>query len=113
MRKLLYAQGAPLRHNPLKIYLPSSPTSSEPSSGHLRVVQSLVPPFLPNTRESQTLGSTLHSLLPTLFPSRRTPILARPVLHGTVVPMNASVEELMRTVAYLDGWLHLGLVMIG
>ena len=112
-RRLLYAQGAPLRHIPLKIYLPSSPTASEPTSGHLRVVQSLVTPGLPNSREAQTLGTALHNLLPTLFPSRRTPILAKAVLHGAVVPMNASIEDLMRTAAYLDGWIHLGVVMMG
>lgn len=112
-RRLLYAQGAPLRHVPLKIYLPSSPTASEPTSGHLRVVQSLVAPSLPNMREPQTLGTALHALLPTLFPSRRTPILAKAVLHGAAVPMSALVEELMRTAAYLDGWVHLGVVMMG
>lgn len=112
-RKLLYAQGAALRHIPLKIYLPSSPTASEPTSGHLRVVQSLITPSLPNSREPQTLGAALHALLPTLFPSRRTPILAKAVLHGAVVPMGALVEDLMRAAAYLDGWIHLGVVMIG
>ena len=112
-RKLLYAQGAPLRHIPMKIYLPSSPTASEPTSGHLRVVQSLITPSVPNAREPQTLGTALHSLLPTLFPSRRTPILAKAVLHGAVVPMGALVEELMRTAAYLDGWVHLGVIMMG
>ena len=59
------------------------------------------------------MGTILHSLLPTLFPSRRTPILAKAVLHGVVVPMGAPVEDLMRTAAYLDGWLHIGVVMIG
>ena len=113
MQRLLYAQGTPLRHIPIKIYLPSSPTSDEPVSGHLNVVQSLVKPVLPNSREPQTLGVALYSLLPTLFPSRRTPILAKPVLHGAVVPMGALVEDLMRSAAYLDGWIHLGVVMMG
>ncbi|KAL8843543.1 MAG: hypothetical protein Q9170_000047 [Blastenia crenularia] len=112
-QKLLYAQGTPLRHIPLKIYLPSSPSASEPSSGHLRVVQSLVTPFFQGTKEAQTLGTALHSLLPTLFPSRRTPVLAKPVLHGAVVPMSSQVEGLLKEAAYLDGWLHLGVVMIG
>ncbi|KAK3178282.1 hypothetical protein OEA41_000415 [Lepraria neglecta] len=112
-KRLLYAQGAPLRHIPLKIYLPSSPTASEPTSGHLRVVQSLITPSSPGSREPQTIGTALHALLPTLFPSRRTPILAKAVLHGAVVPMSALVEELMRTAAYLDGWVHLGVVMMG
>ncbi|KAL8854257.1 MAG: hypothetical protein Q9221_000971 [Calogaya cf. arnoldii] len=111
-QKLLYAQGAPLRHIPLKIYLPSSPSASEPSTGHLRVVQSLISPLLQGTKEPQTLGTALHALLPTLFPSRRTPILARPVLHGAVVPMSSQIEGLLKEVAYLDGWLHIGLVMM-
>lgn len=128
-QKLLYAQGTPLRHIPLRIYLPSSSSppaaaaegpssSSSPSrpvlGGHLRVVQSLITPTASSgTREPQTLGSALHILLPALFPSRRTPILAKPVLHGCVVPMGAPVEELLRNAAYLDGWLHLGVVMMG
>lgn len=127
-QKLLYAQGAPLRHIPMKIYLPSTPSASEPSSSHLRVVQSLVTPYSQQQHqggggggarererergEAQTLGTALHALLPALFPSRKTPIHAKPVLHGAVVPMNAPVEELLREAAYLDGWLHLGLVMM-
>lgn len=112
-QKLMYAQGAPLRHIPMKIYLPSSPSASEPTSSHLRVLQSLITPVLAGTREPQSLGTALHAQLPTLFPSRRTPILAKPVLHGSVVPMTAPVEELLRTTAYLDGWLHLGVIMMG
>ncbi|KAL8905823.1 MAG: hypothetical protein Q9207_002394 [Kuettlingeria erythrocarpa] len=112
-QKLLYAQGAPLRHIPLKVYLPSSPSASEPSTGHLRVVQSLITPCLPGGREAQTLGMALHTLLPALFPSRKTPIHAKPVLHGAVVPLNSHVEGLLKEAAYLDGWLHLGLVMMG
>jgi len=112
-QKLLYAQGAPLRHIPMRIYLPSSPSASEPSSGHLKVVQSPVTPNTINSREPQTMGMLLHDLLPSLFPSRRTPILAKPVLHGAVVPMSALVEDLLRGAAYLDGWLHIAVVMIG
>ncbi|KAI4120159.1 MAG: hypothetical protein LQ345_000115 [Seirophora villosa] len=111
-QKLLYAQGAPLRHIPLKLYLPSSPSAAEPLSGHLRVIQSLVTPYLHATGEPQTLGTALHGLVPALFPSRKTPIHAKPVLHGAVVPMSSPVEALLTQAAYLDGWLHLGLVMM-
>ncbi|MCJ1385223.1 autophagy protein 5 [Xylographa soralifera] len=104
-QKLLYAHGAPLRHIPMRIYLPSLPSESEGVSHHLKVVQLPVTPLAPNSREPQTLGSALHSLLPSLFPSRRTPILAKPVLHGAVVPMSALVEDLLRSVAYLDAAL--------
>ena len=75
-------------------------------------MQSLVTPNLPNSRETQTLGMVLHGLLPTLFPSRRTPVLAKAVLHGVTVPMSAFIEELMRVAAYMDGWVHLSVVMI-
>ena len=86
---------------------------AEPSSGHLRVIQSLVTPHAPGSREPQTLGIVLHSLLPTLFPSRRTTILAKAVLHGGVVPLSSLVEDLMRVASYLDGWMHVGIIMIG
>lgn len=97
----------------MKVYLPSSPSASAPFSGHLRIVQSLVTPFVHGAKEAQTIGTALHALLPALFPSRRTPILAKPVLHGAAVPMSAHVEGLMREAAYLDGWLHVGLAMMG
>ena len=73
----------------------------------------MVTPTVSGTREPQNLGTALHTILPALFPSRRTPILAKPVLHGGVVPLGAPIEELLRGAAYLDGWLHLGIMMIG
>ncbi|MCJ1225705.1 autophagy protein 5 [Toensbergia leucococca] len=111
LQKLLPPHAPPLRHLPLKIYLPTppnstSPTTANPSPNHLRILQFLLPP-------SQTLGTALHFLLPALFPSRRIPILARPVLHGAVVPLGAGLEELVLGAAYLDGWVHLGVVMMG
>ncbi|MCJ1288431.1 autophagy protein 5 [Xylographa opegraphella] len=111
-QKLLYAHGAPLRYIPMRIYLPSSTAASEGPWSYLKVVQLPVTPLAPNSREPQTLGSVLHFWLPSMFPSRRTPIVAKPILHGSVVPMSAVVEDLLRSVAYLDGWLHLGIVMI-
>jgi autophagy-related protein 5 len=116
-----------LRYIPLRIYLPSSDlestlsldssstpqkSTSKAASGHLKVVQSLIPPFIPSTREPQTLGMVLNSLIPAMFPSRRRTVLARPVLHGAVVPLTAVVEELMRGAAYADGWVSLGIDMI-
>lgn len=63
--------------------------------------------------QPQTLGTALHDFLPKLFPSRRTPVLALPVLHGAVVPLAAGIEELMRAAGYADGFLHLVVVMMG
>lgn len=52
-------------------------------------------------------------MMPGLFPSRRSPLLAQAVLHGAALPLSASVEELVRAAAYLDGWLHIAVVMMG
>ncbi|KAL4998265.1 autophagy protein Apg5-domain-containing protein [Aspergillus recurvatus] len=102
--------------------LPPKP-DSDSDSPFLKVVQSPIPPtistapsqlqpqiaqstLLSSSRASvsspgpaqtqpqtQTIGTALHSVLPNLFPSRRTPVLAKPVLHGAQVPMSAPVEE--------------------
>ncbi|KAK5123891.1 hypothetical protein LTR85_002087 [Meristemomyces frigidus] len=117
--KLLHPPGLELRHIPIKIYLPTSASQTasdtileEAKAGHIRVVQSLVPLMLPS-KQPQTLGTALNSILPTIFPSRRNPLLAQPVLHGAAVPMSAVLEELSRAAAYTDGFLHLAVVMLG
>ena len=51
-------------------------------------------------------------MLPSLFPSRRDPILAEPVLHGAPLPFKAPLEDIMREAAYADGWIHLIVVML-
>ena len=66
-----------------------------------------------NPGQPQTIGTALNQILPTLFPSRRSPLLAQAVLHGAVLPLSASVEDLVRATAYLDGWLHIAVVMMG
>ncbi|KAF1845794.1 autophagy protein-like protein 5 [Cucurbitaria berberidis CBS 394.84] len=114
-QKLLNPQGVNLRHLPVRLYLPHAASDSlkeEASPGSLRVVQSLVPTNL-SSRQPQTIGTALNSILPTLFPSRRSALLAQAVLHGAVLPLSASVEELIRATAYLDGWLHIAVVMMG
>jgi autophagy-related protein 5 len=64
------------------------------------------------TGQPNTLGMALNQILPTVFPSRRNPVLAAPVLHGAVVPMSAPVEDLMRAAAFTDGFLHVVVVML-
>ncbi|KAH6612586.1 autophagy protein 5 [Boeremia exigua] len=113
-QKLLNPQGATLRHLPVRIYLPHAADSDDQkaaSPGSLRVVQSLVTPKL-SSRQPQTVGTALNQILPTLFPSRRSPLLAHAVLHGAVVPLSTNVEDLVRATAYLDGWLHISIVMM-
>ncbi|PSR97000.1 autophagy protein Apg5-domain-containing protein [Coniella lustricola] len=106
----------PLKHVPIRIYIPSSPpgsatASSGPAPGSFKVLQSLVSPCLPN-RTPQTLGPALRSLLPSLFPSSRDPVLANVVLHGAPVPFSAPLEDLMREAAYPDGWLCLIVILL-
>ena len=111
------------RNIPLRVYLPSGPDGKEAS---IKVLQAHVPPVIAPSSSSpspggrigsamagqpQTLGTALHTLLPNLFPSRRTPVLARPVLHGAIVPMGSHLEELTRCAAYADGWLGVVVVM--
>ncbi|KAK5110852.1 hypothetical protein LTR62_005563 [Meristemomyces frigidus] len=120
--KLLNPPGLELRHVPIKIYLPTSASQtasqtipeegSAAATGHIRVVQVLAALRLPS-KQPQTLGTALNTALPTIFPSRRNPLLAQPVLHGAAVPMNANLEELGRCAAYTDGFLHVAVVMLG
>lgn len=54
----------------------------------------------------------LNKMLPTLFPSRRIPVLAKPVLHGAVLPMTSPVDEVVKTAPYADGWLNVVISMV-
>ena len=123
--KLIHPAGLAIKHVPIKIYLPTSasiaatPTIPEesgdegtPKAGHFRVVQTLIPLYS-SARQPQTVGTALNGVLPAIFPSRRNPLLAQPVLHGAVLPMSAPVEELARAAAYTDGFLHIAVVMLG
>ena len=64
------------------------------------------------TGSLQTIGTALHDIIPSIFPSRRNPVLARPVLHGAVLPMNAILVDLVKEATYADGFLHVGIVMM-
>jgi autophagy-related protein 5 len=119
--------------------IPSSDAEAERIvQASVRTVQGLVPPYSASRKfrisfsscssppppylqpadcilregQSNTLGMALNQILPTVFPSRRNPVLAAPVLHGAVVPMSAPVEELMKAAAYTDGFLHIVVVML-
>ncbi|KAL2023111.1 hypothetical protein VTK56DRAFT_3717 [Thermocarpiscus australiensis] len=112
VNNLLLNTPTPLKNVPIRIYVPSSPTNvSDTTSASFRVVQTLVPPRLPN-RAPQTLGAALKSILPGLFPSSRDPVLANVILHGAPVPFRAPLEELLREAAYPDGWLCLAVVLL-
>ncbi|KAF4633005.1 hypothetical protein G7Y89_g5112 [Cudoniella acicularis] len=103
IQSILLNPSIPLKNIPLRIYIPSAPSPDDSHPlGSFKIVQTLILPRTQN-RELQTMGSALNSVLPTLFPSRRDPILAEPVLHGAVVPMKAPLEEVMREATYADG----------
>ena len=110
INNILLNPATPLKHIPLRVYVPSSPTESS-TLGSFKIVQTLIPPMT-TKREVQTLGSALNSILPSLFPSRRDAILAEPILHGAPVPFRAPLEEVMKEAAYADGWIHLSVSMI-
>ncbi len=106
-----------MRNIPLRLYLPSF-SEDEPTAAQMRVMQAHVPPMAAGSNPAtaaqargtpgtllRTMGGALHFLLPALFPSRRTPLIARPILHGAQVPMSASLEDLVRYACYPDGWL--------
>ncbi|KAK3989248.1 autophagy protein Apg5-domain-containing protein [Cladorrhinum sp. PSN332] len=100
----------PLRNVPTRVYMPSAKDDGK-GGGEFKVIQTLIPPRLSN-RTVQTLGGALKSILPTIFPSSRDPILANVILHGGPVPFRAPLEELMREAAYPDGWLCLIVVLL-
>ncbi|QKX53582.1 uncharacterized protein TRUGW13939_00661 [Talaromyces rugulosus] len=116
---LLPSPSQPFRTVPVRVFLPLPPDSDRPS---LKIVQSPLQPSTPASAtgtvssgrmQQQTVGSALHTLLPNLFPSRRIPVLAKPVLHGVVLPMTAPLEEVARTAAYVDGWVAIVICMVG
>ena len=114
-----------LRNIPLRLYLPST-AESDPTAAQMRILQSPVAPSVQQAAPSsaaqarqavaaqpQTLGTALHALLPGLFPSRRTPILAKPILHGAQVPLSANLDEMARWACYADGWLSMVVAISG
>jgi hypothetical protein len=86
-------------------YLPLALISPTPpwNTAHLSLL---------STDDYQTLGHALHTLIPSLFPSRRDPILAAAILHGARVPLHATLDDLMRECAYADGWVAVVGVML-
>ncbi|KAK3325157.1 autophagy protein Apg5-domain-containing protein [Apodospora peruviana] len=114
---LLLNAPTPLKNVPLRIYIPSTPPdAADAVPGSFKVMQTLVPPRLAATKDNggppQTLGAALKTVLPSLFPSSRDPVLATVMCHGASVPFRAPLEELMREASYPDGWLCLAVVLL-
>ncbi|KAF3934029.1 hypothetical protein ABW19_dt0201833 [Dactylella cylindrospora] len=83
--KLLNHPGTSVRNIPIRVY--------NPETG--QVIQGSVPVKQAGTirGDPHSLGTALNMLVPILFPSKRSVILARPVMHGVVLPMNNIVAE--------------------
>ncbi|KIW01474.1 hypothetical protein, variant 1 [Verruconis gallopava] len=115
-QKMMRPRDVEIKNIALKIYLPATASDdddekSSTTPGHLRVIQGLVPPQI-SARQPQTLGTALNSLVPSLFPSRKMPLLAQPVLHGAIVPLGVSLDTLSEIASYADGFLHMTVAMI-
>lgn len=83
-----------LKHIPVRIYLPLDNV----------VLQEVVEPEL-------TLGELLHRDVREFFHSPTDDSLAFAAAHGIVVPMKCAVVELFKNISYLDGFLHLNVVV--
>lgn len=91
-----------LKHVPSRFYI----TVSD------KVIDLPFSPLNPSSEEPKTLGSVLHELLPDLFPSSKNYILAKPVLHGIVIPSNTLVGEIYFDAVYVDGFLHFAIIPV-
>lgn len=91
-----------IRSFPIKIYFPGSNT----------VHQALIKPKIEGSTTPVTLGVALNHHFPGLFPSKRTCITARPMIHGVAVPLIAPIIDLLDDMMYTDGFLHIAIVMM-
>lgn len=99
--RLLALSNLNIKYVPIKVYLPMSN----------RPLQTLVKPTT-ESGDPNTVGGALNEHLPDLFPSKRRNIIARPILHGCVAPMTAPLGELLNEAMYIDGFLHITIVLM-
>jgi autophagy-related protein 5 len=73
VNSLLLNTPSPLRNVPIRIYIPSSPSDmTDTTPGSLKVVQTLIPPRLPNRKSPHLfLSSLISTLLPHLHSADR------------------------------------------
>ena len=68
--------------------------------------------IIPHTGEPITVGAALRMMVPELFLSTRANLIAKPVIHGIVIPLNTPLVELMKEASYPDGFLHVAVAMM-
>lgn len=104
------------RNIPLKIYLPiSNAMLQSPIAPYIGESEYLIfyPCFsLTIEDDPQTMGTALNARMPKLFPSKRTCVLARPLIHGVEVPLKTPLLGLLADAIYPDGFLHVCIVMM-
>jgi len=102
MPKITNKNTKKLKNVPIRLYIPVSD----------KVVDVPIECYDSNGKETN-LGDALHKVVPDLFPSARNNIIAKPVLHGITVPLEAPLSELFYEGLYVDGFLHISIILIG
>ena len=107
-----------LKHIPIKLYLQGKTKITV----HQALVSPMINPEAQTRRDKddtvqeasipQTIGTALNSHLRGLFPSRRTCVVAKPVLHGRAMKMSDPLVEVFYTSMYPDGFLHISIIMM-
>ncbi|CCH42944.1 Autophagy protein 5 [Wickerhamomyces ciferrii] len=101
MPKIQSRNSRRLKNIPIRLYLPASD----------KVVDLPVTAY-DSEDTTVTLGQALKNVLPDLFPSVRTNIIAKPVLHGVTIPLETPLADLYYEAIYIDGFLHVSIVLI-
>ncbi|OUM51229.1 hypothetical protein BVG19_g319 [[Candida] boidinii] len=90
-----------INHVPVRFYLPISNL----------VLQPVIAPINPETKSKTTLGEVLQKNTEDLFPASLMYTVALPVCHGVLVPMNTPIIDLFFLMKYMDGFLHINIIM--
>ncbi len=101
MPKITSKSSKKLKDIPLRLYLPVSD----------KVIDVPIEAYQPDGDPTK-LGDALHKVVPDLFPSTKNNIIAKPVLHGITLPLNIPLTELFYECIYVDGFLHVSIVLI-
>lgn len=101
MPSVLPREKETVRSLPIKVYLPMSN----------QCIAAIVKPET-EAGKLATVGESLHLHLPTFFPGVKKSDIAKAVVHGVEIPLDAVLASVYYMAVYPDGWLHLSLVMV-
>lgn len=60
----------------------------------------------------KSLGVVLNSVVPDLFPSKRTCVLVKPMAHGVDLDLKWGWKEVQKITRFADGFVHVNLVLL-